>query len=62
MAPDDRTWNGQERRTNLRLRALIDEIQAGIREHQGALASLDIRMTELTAEVQAIKALVKRPA
>jgi hypothetical protein len=62
MESDGRTWNGQERRTNLRLRALIDEIQAGIRDHQGALETLDARVSALTADLQAIKALVKRPA
>ena len=56
------TWNGPERRQHLRLRALIDELQAGIRNHEGALDSLNNRLTELSAEVQAIKAMVKRPA
>ena len=48
-------WQGRERRTNHRLRFLIDELQAGVRGNREAVANLADRVIVLEHDVEALK-------
>ena len=48
-------WQGSERRTNHRLRALIDELQAGVRGDREAIETVSDRVTVLERDVEALK-------
>ena len=55
MEPAPPGSHGEERRTNLRLRAIIDELQAGVRENRGAIEILTGRVTTIANEVDSLK-------
>jgi hypothetical protein len=46
---------GVERRTNWRLRDLINDLQAGVRENRVAIEQVAGRVAELAAEIEAVK-------
>ena len=46
---------GVERRTNWRLRELINDLQAGVRENRFAIEQVAGRVAELAAEIEAVK-------
>ena len=52
---DDRTWQGPERRTNLRLRKLIDDLQRGVRDNSAGVAALTIRVHDLEVGVRELQ-------
>jgi hypothetical protein len=52
---DARGWPEEERRTSLRLRKLIDDLQAGQREHRATLDTVLLRLNQLAADVEALK-------
>lgn len=53
-------WAGLERRTSLRLRSIIDELQAGVRENAGAIDQLTKHFVDLSQKVEFIEEVVKR--
>jgi hypothetical protein len=57
---DVREWPGPERRTSLRLRKLIDDLQAGQREHRVTLDTVLLRLNQLAADVEALKKVQSR--
>jgi hypothetical protein len=52
---DDKTWRGPERRTNLRVREMVDDLQSAVRDNRAAIAALTIRMTNVEADVRELK-------
>lgn len=48
-------WHGPERRTNVRLRAIIAELQAGVRDHRGAIETLTERVADIAKDVESLK-------
>jgi hypothetical protein len=52
---DDKTWRGPERRTNLRVREMVDDLQSAVRDNRAAIAALTIRMTNVEADVRDLK-------
>ena len=52
---DTRPWTGPERRTNLRLRALIDEHRLNLRDARDAIEYLRERIFALTVEVEVLR-------
>jgi len=55
MESGPKAWSGPDRRTNLRLRAIIDELKAGVREHGTAIETLTDRITTIAADVEVLK-------
>jgi len=52
---DDKAWPGPERRTNLRLRRLIDDLQAGVKDNREAIAALTTRVVNLETDVRDVQ-------
>jgi outer membrane murein-binding lipoprotein Lpp len=52
-------WHGPERRTNLRLRAVINELQAAVRENRSAIDALSKQIADLREDLEMLK---RRPA
>ena len=48
-------WEGRERRTNHRLRFLIDELQAGVRANREAISNVADRVAIIERDVEALK-------
>jgi hypothetical protein len=55
MSHDSPRWQGTDRRTNLRLRAIIDELQAQARVSRAAIQELSDRIDVLTQEVEGLR-------
>ncbi len=54
------TWDGTDRRRALRLRKLVDELQAAVRENRTAIETLTRHFVDLTRDVDKIKETLKR--
>jgi hypothetical protein len=52
---DTTQWQGSERRTNLRLRALIDELRGELRDTRHALEFLRERVSTLSVEMEELR-------
>ena len=52
---DTTQWQGPERRTNLRLRALIDDLRRELRDTRHALEFLRERVSTLSVEVEDLR-------
>lgn len=47
--------HGPERRTNLRLRTIIDDLQTGVREIRSAVETLNERVAAISKDLEALK-------
>ena len=52
---DEEPWQGPERRTNLRLRALIDDLRGELRDTRHALEFLRERVSSLSVELEELR-------
>ena len=59
MSQPPNGWHGPERRTNLRLRAVIDELQTAVRENRASIDTLTQHVDDIRKEVAGLKG---RPA
>jgi hypothetical protein len=54
---DGKEWRGPERRTDVRLRALIDELRSELRDTRYAMEFLRERVSTLSVELEELKRL-----
>ena len=52
---DAKEWQGPERRTNVRLRALIDELRSELRDTRHALEFLRERVSTLSIDLEELR-------
>jgi len=55
MMADPREWQGPERRANPRMRALIDELRADMRDNRAAVDYLRERVQALSVELEEVR-------
>lgn len=55
MAESQSPWDGSERRKSPRLRKVIDDLQAGVREQHARLIELTSQIAHLRDDVEALK-------
>jgi predicted nucleic acid-binding Zn-ribbon protein len=55
MADSSGQWQGPERRTNLRMRALIDDLRAELRDNRAAVEYLREQVHALSVELEELR-------